>query len=120
MTDTKMRIDTEKYKYGRTKVRDKAGKVRHSATNGDAVAKAMMGLTVPQVVDVMNANGLQRFAAYATEKNPGQFRMTIGNSLRGMVRKGTAVTIGPHRIEKLDQNIPVSELTPPPSKAAQG
>lgn len=98
--------DRNAYKYDRTIVRTTSGRSRHSYTNGDAVAIAMLGLEFEEILDVMHQNGLEdRLEQYADRPNHGQFRMLLGNSLRALIRHGTPVLIGDHVIRSLDQKI---------------
>lgn len=117
------KIDRAKYNYETTKVRDKDGKVRHSAGNGDAIASAMLGMTHDDMVATVKANGLNdKMAKHITGAvNTGMFRMALGNVLRGLVRKGTPVTIGAHTVKKLDQKIDTRDIVvkdEPKAKAA--
>lgn len=99
-------------RYGRTRVLTAEGKVRHSATNGDAVAQAMFGMSRDDLVTAATVNGLETRMLKHNDKPNGQFRMNLGNMLRAMVRKGNAVKIGKHRVEKLDQPVQVTNLAP--------
>lgn len=103
-------IDRSKYKYDPISYTDpKTGKKRRSLGNGDAVARAMLGLSADDLVTVCKANGLDELAAKKDAINPGQFRMMVGNALRGLVRKGTAVNVGDHEITSLSQKIALPE-----------
>lgn len=111
-------VNTGNYDYKTTKIRDpKTGRLRFSASNGDAVAKAMLvhtaeGGTIKQVV---SANGLK----VKDGGNPGCYRMSIGVALRGLVRNGTPVKIGSLTVKTLKQPIvlPKVEAAPAPRKA---
>lgn len=107
-------IDRSKYDYAPTTFKDpKTGKTRRSLGNGDAVARAMLGLDKDDLLKVVRANGLaEKLAGKADAVNPGQFRMMVGNALRGLVRKlkdGESIKIGKHEITSLDQTIEVEE-----------
>ena len=107
-------INRDKYNYDRVRFKDSEGKVRHSASNGDAVAKAMLGLTADQIQEAIRVNGLaDKLGSY---KNAGLLRMAVGNALRALVRKGQSVTVGAHVIKKLDQRVVIDEATKEPPK----
>lgn len=118
MAEDKKMIDRSKYDYQTTRVIGKDGKVRHSAGNGDAIARALLGLAHDEIVRVIKQNGLQdKLGKHIDQVNPGQLRMFVGNSLRGMVRRGEAVTVGKHVIKSLDQHVEVDEAPPAGAKA---
>jgi len=102
-------IDTGKYEYGRVKYKDKDGKTKVSRGNLDAVALAMLGMGPKELERVVKDNKLEDKVEKARKLNAGQFRMSIGNSLRATVRSGEAVTIGEHTIKKLDQRVALPE-----------
>ena len=80
---------------------DKTKTVR-SRGNGDAIAKAMAGLTPAQVKKAMSSNGLgKKLGHHYGKLNNGRFRMVVGNSLRAMVHNGTPVTINGITVSKL-------------------
>lgn len=114
-------VDTDRYEYDKIRVRDKSGKIRHSANNGDAIAKAMLvhlasGGTIEQVI---RANKL-KVEAKAT--NPGLLRMRVGVSLRAIVKGGEPVQIGKQSVKSLKQAIvvpKVEDLAPRKSKASK-
>lgn len=114
-------IDRGRYDYERVKFRDPStGKIRHSAGNGDAVARAMLGLNVGQVVHTAMTAGLDELVSKHSDKrtsNPGQFRMIVGNALRALVRKGTSVQIGDHLVKKLDQKVALPPVDEPKKSA---
>lgn len=103
-------IDASGYDYGTVKVKDKSGKTRASTGNGDAVQRAMLrhvaaGKTLEQVI---RANKLtQEPAKY---DNQGLLRMSVGNSLRAMVRRGEHVVIGDVTIKSLEQRVALDEV----------
>lgn len=75
--------------------------------NGDALAKAMAGLTQADFKKIARDNGvLDRFEGWAESLNPGQVRLNLGNVLRGMARRGEEVTIQGKRVKvpKLNNN----------------
>lgn len=119
MPNTEQMIDRTKYKYESIRIIDPdTGKVRNAVSNGDAVARAMLAVKFDDLIKIAKKNGLEdKVAQHLNSVNPGQFRMIVGNALRGKVRKGEPVTIGPHEIKKLDQRVPVEEA-PPAAKAA--
>lgn len=99
-------IDTTKYDYDKTKFRDGEGKARFSKSNGDAVAQALLGADRDALIAVVKANGLEaKFKELVKHDDTGVFRMSLGNSLRAMVRKGTGVKVRGHSITKLDQKV---------------
>jgi len=102
-------IDTGKYEYSRVKYKDKDGKTKVSRGNLDAVAIAMLGMGPKELERVIKDNKLEDKVAKARTLNAGQFRMSIGNSLRATVRSGESVTIGEHTIKKLDQRVALPE-----------
>jgi len=99
-------LDTEKYKYDRMKVRDKSGKVRYSANNGDSIARAMVGMVKEDLIVVMKKNGLEeKLSKHTRGKSPGHFRMILGQALRGMVGRGEQVVIRGQQINTLKQRV---------------
>lgn len=103
-------LDTEKYKYKRIRVRDKnTGKVRYSANNGDAVARAMFGMDKGQMVRVMNENGLTGRLGHHSAKNAGHFRMVLGQALRSIIARGEQIHIAGRRIAALSQQVPLPQ-----------
>lgn len=104
-------INRNKYNYERIKTLDADGKVKHSSSNGDAVARAMLVLTPDQLADLAEANDVDM----SKYKNGGLARMALSNRIRALVRKGTAVQIGDVLVKKLDQRVKVEEL--PKAKA---
>lgn len=102
-------IDRNKYGYERTKFVGADGKARYSAGNGDAVAQALLGVTGTKFDKVVRDAGLKDLAAKHAGKNPGQFRMIIGNALRAIVRKGGTVVIGDNTITSLGQAVKLAE-----------
>lgn len=99
-------VDTKKYDYGVIKLRDKSGKVRHSASNGDAVARAMAVHTANggSLKDVASANDI---AYKPNGRNPGLIRMSLGVSLRAIVKSGKSVKIGKITVTSLKQKVEV-------------
>lgn len=109
--DKVMKIDASRY--NRTKFKDASGKSRHSAGNGDAVAQALLGAGPTDLRAIARDNGLtDRMARYEGSTNPGQYRMNLGNMLRGMVRKGTHVNIGGVTVEGLAQVVTSAYVKP--------
>ena len=103
-------IDVSDRDYKVTRIRGKDGRIRHSRSNGDAVAMAMLGMSHEALGKVMKANGLDRLKPYLDSKNPGHFRMILGQALRGMVRRDEEVIIGRNSITKLTQKVDVSKI----------
>lgn len=100
-------------RYQRDRVLTAEGKVRHSATNGDAVAKAMFGMDRAQMEQCVVDNGLtERMKKHDGTPN-GRYRMNLGNILRGLVRTGKSPVIGKHTVTSLDQAIAVDNYAPP-------
>lgn len=99
------------YDYERTSIRGKDGKVRHSASNGDALAKAMLIYTASDgdIGKLIKANGLQDKFDPSKWDNLGLLRMGVGNSLRALVRNGTPVVVGGITVKALDQKVVVPE-----------
>lgn len=121
--ETAKMIDRDKYDYQPVRYTDAAGKTRHSAGNGDALARALLGLDLEAVIKVAKANGLDDLVKkHQSNKtvNAGQFRMILGNALRALVRKGEEVAVNGTVIKKLDQKEPVIKPTEAktPRKAA--
>lgn len=109
-------IDASAYNYEKTRVRGVDGKVKHSVSNGDAVAKAMTVL-VATAKDLRVALGKAVKENKLGDKlnidqydNLGLFRMSLGNCLRGLVRNGTPVIIGDVTVKTLEQNVKVPEV----------
>lgn len=111
-TDTPSPTDSlSQYNYATLTTKDKDGKTRHSKGNGDAVQKALLVYVAAggDLAKVVKANGLQDKLDQAKYDNMGLFRMSLGNSLRGLVRNGTHVTIGDVVVKSLDQRVAVPE-----------
>jgi hypothetical protein len=95
-------IDQTKYKYERIKHTGADGKARHTASNGDAVAVALRGLTRDQITDTARHNGVTEDKLDKWEKlNAGMFRMNAGLALRKLVKAGKHVKIGSHTVTEL-------------------
>ena len=95
-------IDQDKYKYERVKHTGADGKARHTASNGDAIAVALRGLTRDQITDVARHNGVAEEKLDKWEKlNAGMFRMNAGLALRKLVKAGTHVKISGHAVTAL-------------------
>lgn len=110
-------ISVADYNYKRVAVADKSGKRRFSASNGDAIAKAMLlhisgGGAISKVV---KDNKLES-RDYA---NAGIERMSVGARLRAKVRHGETVKIGSIEVKSLKQVVALEIVkTSKPSKAA--
>lgn len=106
----------EGYDYEKTRVRGVDGKIKHSVSNGDAVAKAMTVLVATAkdlraaLGKVVKENKLGDKLQIDQYDNLGLFRMSLGNCLRGLVRNGTPVTIGDNTVKTLEQNVKVPEV----------
>ena len=123
-TEDKKMIDRSRYDYTPTVFKDpKTGKTRRSLGNGDAVARAMLGLDQAALLKVLKANNVDsKIADKADSVNAGQFRMMVGNALRGLVRKlkdDEVVVIGSHEIRSLDQDIDVDAPEPKEAPTAE-
>ena len=102
-------IDHSKYQYKRHKMRGADGKMRHSASNGDAVANAMFihiagGGTLDQVI---TANKLQDKYGGRRTGNAGTLRMALGKSLRSLVERGEPVKIGKITVSSKNQKVAI-------------
>lgn len=117
------KIDTSGYDYPRVKVRGADGKPRYSTGRGDAIFRAFLVLASKSkdigtdLAKVVKANKLNDRIDPASFTNIGQFRMSLGNMLRGLVRKGTPVTIGALTVSSLDQKVDVPEFEEGPAPA---
>lgn len=100
-------IDMSDRDYKAIRVENKDGTIRHSRGNGDAVAKAMIAFVAGggDLMKVVKDNKLTEKYGQKDFPNQGMFRMTLGNSLRALVRGGTPVKIGSIEIKSLDQRI---------------
>lgn len=124
-TDNTAMIDRSKYKYTTTRIIDPdTGKHRVATHNNDAIARAMLSVKSTDLQKIARKNGLAEMGDLNADKlakgdiNAGQFRMNIGNALRGKVRKGEPVEIGDVTIKKLDQREPVVKDVPAPERKA--
>lgn len=100
-------IDMSDRDYKAIRVENKDGTIRHSRGNGDAVAKAMIAYVAGggDLMAVVKANGLTDKYGQKDFPNQGMFRMTLGNSLRALVRAGTPVKIGKEIVSTLTQRV---------------
>jgi hypothetical protein len=102
-------VDASAYDYKTLKVRGKDGKLRHSIGKGDAVHNALSRVLRDgkDLAQVVRANKLaldpKKYA------NAGMFRMTLGNSLRAMIRNGTPVVIGDVTVKTLTQRVSLEQ-----------
>lgn len=114
MTRKSNTIDMSEYGYSTTKVVGKGGKTVRSTGNGDAIQRAMAAFKASgkDVMQVVRANKLD-VDRYNPKKfdNMGLLRMSIGNSLRAMVRAGTPVTIGDIVVKTLAQRVSLETAT---------
>lgn len=106
-------VVNDKYNYQRTRFLDAEGNIRHSAGNGDAVARAMLRLSPDQIADIAEAHDVDM----SKYKNPGLAKMALSSRLRALVRKDTQVQIGDCLIKKLDQKQPELKAPPKAKKA---
>lgn len=100
-------IDMSDRDYKSIRVENKDGTIRHSRGNGDAVAKAMIAFVAGggDLQKVVKDNKLTEKYGAKDFPNQGMFRMTLGNSLRALVRAGTPVKIGSETITSLAQRV---------------
>lgn len=106
-------VDTKKYQYGRLKVRGADGRVRHSSGTGDAVAKALLVFMAGggKIGEVIAANDLQaKYRGKVQDANPGLLRMSVGGSLRAIIRDGGTVKIGSMKIASLKQAVEIPKV----------
>lgn len=106
-------VDLNTYDYKRTSIRGKDGKIRHSASNGDAIAKTMLVFVAGggKLEDVVRANGLDdKFKGRKVSDGAGLYRMSLGVSLRALVRAGTPVKIGSITVKSLKQAVDVPKV----------
>lgn len=108
-------VVNDKYNYQRTRFLDAEGNIRHSAGNGDAVARAMLRLSPDQIADIAEAHDVDM----SKYKNPGLAKMALSSRLRALVRKDTQVQIGDCLIKKLDQKQPELKAPKVERKAAK-
>lgn len=107
-------IDSSRYKYDVTKVRGSDGRIRHSRSNQDAIANALLVFTSGggNLSRVVRDNKIGDKMKPHEDKGAGMYRMNLSNILRGLVRNGTPVTIGDVTVKKLDQNVKVPAEAP--------
>jgi hypothetical protein len=93
--------------YARTKIIGSDGKARHSASNGDALARALLIYVAGggDLTKLAKVNGLQDRISVETLSNQGLARMTLGNMLRALVKRGEPVTVGDLTVKSLDQKV---------------
>lgn len=96
-------------RYKRMTATGPSGKKVRSLNNGDAVARALFGMSRKDVNSVLRSNGMGKWAKDSDKMNAGQHRMVAGNKLRHLVRTGNEVVVGPYRIKALDQKHPTAE-----------
>lgn len=110
-------IDMSAYDYATTKVTGKDGKTISSTGNGDAIQRAFLRFKAAgkDIMQVVRANKLTDKFNPAQYDNAGRFRMSVGNTLRAMVRAGETVTIGDTVVKSLDQKVALPELADAPA-----
>lgn len=115
-------LDMSDRDYKAIRVENKDGTIRHSRGNGDAIAKAMIAFVAGggDLMKVVKDNDLTEKYGQKDFPNQGMFRMTLGNSLRALVRAGTPVKIGKETVTSLAQRIadPAIKERAPKAKAA--
>ena len=67
----------------------------------DNVTKALEGKTPDQLFAIAKANKLDEDVGSPESRHPGQYRMVIGNKLRGILRCGVPVKIGRQSVTSL-------------------
>lgn len=102
-------IDFGKYSYPRIKLKSPTGKVVYSATSSDAISRAMLGMTHPDLLLVVKNNELEGRLEKHFGKNTGHLRMIVGQALRSLIHKGGKVSIRGVTIRDLKQDIPWPE-----------
>lgn len=119
-------IDMSDRNYRRVKVVNKDGTSRHSAHNDDAVARALITFIAGggELDRIIRDNKLTDKYPKGAKGfgNPGLFRMTLGGTLRALVRAGTPVKIGAIMVKTLEQRVAdpsVGEAKPKKAKAAK-
>lgn len=60
----------------------------------DNVTKALEGKTPEQLHAIAKSNKFDEDVGSPEDRHPGQYRMVVGNKLRGLVRCGVEVKIG--------------------------
>lgn len=105
--------------YTKTRVVGHDGRIRHSKSNDDAVARAMLVFTAGggDIAKVIKANGLGDKYKPEQHDNQGLLRMMVGNSLRALVRAGTPVVIGDVTVKTLEQRVAVPDAVDKTKKA---
>lgn len=102
-------IDMSERGYRRVRVVGADGASRHSTHNDDAVARAMLTFSAGggdwDKVIKDNKLGDKYPKGAKGYKNPGLFRMTLGGTLRSLVRAGTPVKIGNIVVKTLEQRV---------------
>jgi len=60
----------------------------------DNITKALEGKTPEQLHAIAKSNKFDEDVGSPEDRHPGQYRMVVGNKLRGLVRCGVEVKIG--------------------------
>lgn len=112
-------VDTSKYRYEATKFRDKDGKLKVSRGNDDALARALTNYSQSgkSLEAVAKANKVEDRLS-KEYVNAGQYRMALGNVLRGLIRNNTPVNVGGVIIKSLTQRVAI-ETGGAPKKATK-
>lgn len=116
-------IDRDKYQYEKVTIVDAQGKRRTSHGNNDSVFRAMKKVTTTDGVrKLLKINGL---ADRAPSGNSGTYRMSVGNSLRAVLRRyekdpdnEKPLNIAGIPITSFDQDIPEDDDTTTSAKKA--
>lgn len=100
-TDGAVSIDKAKYGYEAVTREVEGGKKRKSYDNADNVAKALRNKTDAEVEKIAKDNELGDKFKSLSHLNPGMRRMSIGNTLRGIIRKGGKVKVDNKNVASL-------------------
>lgn len=102
-------VDRKHYQYQRSKSVTKDGTSVRTLNNGDAVARALTGMSRPAINRVLQDLGEMKWVRSSGKLNVGQHRMIAGNKIRAKVRKGVSVSIGGFVVKSLEQKDPTTE-----------
>lgn len=113
-------------RYNKTRALTAEGKIRNSSGNGDAIFMALLGMSTAELVEVANGNLLG--IKPEDYSNSGQFRMAVGNKLRGRFDKQTRelrddskpVVVNGAEITSLDQEVKTDRQAPIVGRPAKG
>lgn len=98
---TKSVVDLSRYSY--EKAADaKTPSGRACVDNADGIAEALRGKSVEDIEAIFAKNKIgDSFKPSWRKLNPGLARMSAGNVLRGIVRKGTPIKVGSETVKAL-------------------